>query len=101
MSWAVLFVSNAIVWYSVLQRYSNSLQPKTACCVTTQVMIYCLSDERAPVAQLDRVFDYESKGHRFESCRAHHENPLSKPLSGLFVCWLRRLGGRFGHNLVT
>ena len=26
----------------------------------------------APVAQLDRVFDYESKGHRFESCRARH-----------------------------
>ena len=25
-----------------------------------------------PVAQLDRVFDYESKGHRFESCRARH-----------------------------
>ena len=26
----------------------------------------------ALVAQLDRVFDYESKGRRFESCRAHH-----------------------------
>ena len=26
------------------------------------------------VAQLDRVFDYESKGRRFESCRAHQEN---------------------------
>ena len=25
-----------------------------------------------PVAQLDRVFDYESKGRRFESCRARH-----------------------------
>ena len=25
----------------------------------------------APVAQLDRVPDYESVGHRFESCRAH------------------------------
>ena len=23
------------------------------------------------VAQLDRVFDYESKGRRFESCRDH------------------------------
>jgi hypothetical protein len=28
----------------------------------------------APVAQLDRAFDYESKGRKFESCRAHHSN---------------------------
>jgi hypothetical protein len=27
----------------------------------------------APVAQLDRVPDYESVGRMFESCRAHHE----------------------------
>jgi hypothetical protein len=27
--------------------------------------------QRAPVAQLDRAFDYESKGRKFESCRAH------------------------------
>ncbi len=26
----------------------------------------------APVAQLDRAFDYESKGRVFESRRAHH-----------------------------
>jgi hypothetical protein len=26
----------------------------------------------APVAQLDRASDYESEGHRFESCRVHH-----------------------------
>ena len=26
----------------------------------------------APVAQLDRAFDYESKGRTFESCRVHH-----------------------------
>ena len=26
----------------------------------------------APVAQLDRVPDYESVGRMFESCRAHH-----------------------------
>ncbi len=29
----------------------------------------------APVAQLDRAFDYESKGRKFESCRAH-QKPL-------------------------
>jgi hypothetical protein len=28
----------------------------------------------APVAQLDRAFDYESKGRVFESRRAHHLN---------------------------
>ena len=26
----------------------------------------------APLAQLDRVFDYESKGREFESLRARH-----------------------------
>ena len=26
----------------------------------------------APVAQLDRVLDYESRGYRFDPCRAHH-----------------------------
>ena len=29
-------------------------------------------DFYAPVAQLDRVPDFESVGRRFESCRAHH-----------------------------
>lgn len=29
------------------------------------------------VAQLDRAFDYESKGHRFESCWVHHKPPTS------------------------
>lgn len=28
----------------------------------------------APVAQLDRVLVSEAKGHRFESCRAHHSD---------------------------
>ena len=39
------------------------------------------------VAQLDRVFDYESKGRGFESRRAHQVNPLKrKALTGfLFV----------------
>lgn len=38
----------------------------------------------APVAQLDRAFDYESKGRTFESCRAHLKTkdlqiPLKSP----------------------
>ena len=32
-----------------------------------------LQHKDAPVAQLDRAFDYESKGRTFESCRAHHK----------------------------
>lgn len=30
----------------------------------------------APVAQLDRVLDSDSKGHRFESCRVRHYNGI-------------------------
>ena len=33
-----------------------------------------LSIRDAPVAQLDRVPDYESVGRKFESCRAHQLN---------------------------
>ena len=32
-------------------------------------------EEYVPVAQLDRVLDSDSKGRRFESCRAY-QNPL-------------------------
>ncbi len=32
------------------------------------------ASSNAPVAQLDRAFDYESKGRTFESCRAHQLN---------------------------
>ncbi len=35
----------------------------------------------APVAQLDRVPDFESVGRRFESCRAHHIEPSGKILA--------------------
>ena len=35
------------------------------------------SEHQAPIAQLDRAFDYESKGHRFESCWVHHKPPTS------------------------
>ena len=31
----------------------------------------------APVAQLDRVSDSDSEGHRFESCRAYRRKPLA------------------------
>src|SRR6185369_11624380 len=41
--------------------------------------LYC-PFPRAPVAQLDRAFDYESKGRTFESCRAH--SPLTATFGG-------------------
>jgi hypothetical protein len=31
----------------------------------------------APVAQLDRALDFESKGRGFESLRAHHLNTMT------------------------
>ena len=40
-------------------------------------IIIFVPSEHAPIAQLDRAFDYESKGHRFESCWVHHEPPTS------------------------
>ena len=35
----------------------------------------------APVAQLDRVLPSEGKGHRFESCRAHHHSAILPQIS--------------------
>ncbi len=39
----------------------------------------------APLAQLDRAFDYESKGREFESLRARHI--YKKHLSGCSSAW--------------
>ena len=40
----------------------------------------------APIAQLDRAFDYESKGHRFESGWVHQKAP---EFQGLFSYYLQ------------
>ena len=37
-----------------------------------------------PVAQLDRALDSDSKGHRFESCRAYHKPPVFSTDTGGF-----------------
>src|SRR5574344_178895 len=42
----------------------------------------------APVAQLDRVADYESAGHEFESCLARQENQGQGSFLGLFANWI-------------
>ena len=39
----------------------------------------------APVAQLDRAFDYESKGREFESSRARHISYILLPPSHFFL----------------
>ena len=43
---------------------------------------------QGPVAQLDRVFDYESKGRGFESRRAHQGS--SCKTASFFVFWGRK-----------
>ena len=59
-------------------------------------IISLVHDEHAPIAQLDRAFDYESKGHRFESCWVHHE-PLTSfaPLAVFLFAWYCLKNSRF------
>ena len=42
-----------------MQRYTNFFY------------IFAAQKRIGPLAQLNRVFDYGSKGYRFESCRGH------------------------------
>ena len=46
----------------------------------------------APVAQLDRVSDYESEGYRFDSCQARH-------FSDCQIAGWSSLVARQAHNL--
>ena len=57
------------------------------------------SKRKAPIAQLDRAFDYESKGHRFESCWVHHEKPLTSfaPLRVFLLYLQEKRGLMVGH----
>ncbi len=45
------------------------------CAIIFSCPIGVLNFKRAR-SSADRVFDYESKGHRFKSCRAHHKKTL-------------------------
>jgi hypothetical protein len=45
----------------------------------------------APVAQLDRAFDYESKGRVFESRRAHHKSFILLWLPAFVISWSLRI----------
>ena len=74
----------------------------TKCTVFGIIFFVRKSKAPAPIAQLDRAFDYESKGHRFESCWVHHKPPTSLALSAVvfysfvflviawFLKWLSR-----------
>ena len=57
------------------------------------------------VAQLDRAFDYESKGRRFESCRGHHRNADTAKNCGVFLFSGEQMsiwyGEYLGKNLIT
>jgi hypothetical protein len=44
------------------------------------------SIHHVPLAQLDRAFDYESKGREFESLRARFSIPQIKQLASCFAC---------------
>ena len=68
------------------------------CCSTMEIpQIFCFpltiparlcyynQADCAPVAQLDRVSDSDSEGHRFESCRAY----IEKRLKNRFFCVIR------------
>ena len=59
------------------------------------------SKRKAPIAQLDRAFDYESKGHRFESCWVHHEKPLTSfaPLRVFLLCFEKLRLKLFHRNI--
>ena len=51
-----------------------------------------LKTKNGPLAQLNRAFDYGSKGYRFESCRDHKKKAQSlrnQSVAFLFLCcWL-------------
>ncbi len=51
-----------------------------------------LKTKNGPLAQLNRAFDYGSKGYRFESCRDHFKETQSlrnQSVAFLFLCcWL-------------
>ena len=46
---------------------------KSACILRNHVLLYLSRLRHAPVAQLDRVTDYESVGRGFESLLAYHD----------------------------
>ena len=71
-----------------------------------------LKTKTGPLAQLNRAFDYGSKGYRFESCRDHLKKAQSLrnqsvaslflsiifSLSGVWRCFFREFGSEYGFD---
>ena len=57
---------------------------KTCAMIKSADFILKRKSKYAPVAQLDRALDSDSKGRRFDSCRAYHSKSLETITSGLF-----------------
>ncbi len=47
--------------------------------------IQALKSAHAPIAQLDRVTDYESVGRGFESLSAYQKNTQNRKILGVFL----------------
>ena len=62
------------------------MRQKNTCILQTNVVLYYLRliNRHAPVAQLDRVSDYESEGREFESLPARHRKEVSTNSTYLF-----------------
>ena len=53
-------------------------EKKYRVCYTIEFFcIFAVTKSNGPLAQLNRVFDYGSKGYRFESCRGHEKKTLN------------------------
>ena len=70
------------------RRYKKTLTVKIRC----DIILKLSRTACGLVAQLDRVFDYESKGRGFESRRAHQEGDAEKRLFSLCFKALRVCG---------
>jgi hypothetical protein len=57
-------------------RHSTLARGRSAVSLVSWIRAVASASARAPVAQLDRVPDYESEGWRFEPARAHQDRVL-------------------------
>src|SRR6266498_4232903 len=76
---ALSFEVPAKVWRLLRRRINpkrilGTLNRKNGLNASLFTIYHLLFTKKAPVAQLDRVPDYESGGRMFESCRVHHLN---------------------------
>ena len=82
---------------------NKPLQNPKLCVIIYRQYEPCVKNQYAPVAQLDRVSDYESEGHRFESCRACQKKRLAMQAASFCSCRNRCPGrkGTLRRNALT